>query len=107
MNLTDEALSLAAAQVRDAMPASLPSPSACEHTFSRAFERKMRPLLRRQRHPLFAQAVRRAAAFFLTVLVGAGVWLTVDVQAREIFFAWVREFYEASVVNEKYFNGRL
>ena len=65
MKLTDEALRLAARQVCRAMAEALPAPEDCDHQFSPAFRRKMRPLLRRRRqHPI----LRRIAAAVLAAV---------------------------------------
>ncbi len=95
---TEELLRENAPLVREALLASLPDPEDCDHVFSRAFERKMRRLLRRQAHPLRYRAARRAAALFLASLLGVSAWLTVDTNARAAFFQWVREVYETHIV---------
>jgi len=98
MNITDEMLRQAAPLVRDAMLASLPEPGDCEAAFSPAFRRRMRPLLRRARHPVFYRTMRQAAACFLAVLVLGGGWLAVDSKAQASFLQWVRQVYETQIV---------
>lgn len=97
--LSDEALKQAAASVRRAMLDSLPSPEECEHEFSPAFRDKMKKLIAKyDLRRSFRKTVQRAAMFALAVLIGVSGWLTVDAQAREAFFSWVREVYEEHVV---------
>ncbi|WP_298025059.1 DUF4367 domain-containing protein [uncultured Dysosmobacter sp.] len=98
MTITDEMLRQAAPLVRDAMLASLPEPGDCEAAFSPAFRRRMRPLLRRARHPVFYRAMRQAAACFLAALVLGGGWLAVDGKAQASFLQWVRQVYETQIV---------
>ena len=95
MKLTDEALRLAARQVCRAMADALPAPEDCDHQFSPAFHRKMRPLLhRRSQHPI----LRRIAAVLLAAFVGFGAWLLVDSDARAGLLRWVKEVYDTHIV---------
>lgn len=96
---SDEQLSIAAGKVRRSMLASLPTPEDCATDFSAEFLRKMQKLVIRQRHKATAnQFVRRAAILILSALIGLGGWLTVDVQAREAFFGWLRELGQNSII---------
>ena len=98
-NLSDEALQKAARLVRDAMLASLPTPDQCAHTFSPEFQVKMNSLLARERATrLRRQLLRRVAIFFLTLVLGSGIWLAVDTEARAAVINWVREVYENSII---------
>lgn len=63
------------------------------HEFSSTFEQKMRRLKRRAEHPLFYRSMRRAASILLALLIGGSAWLTVDAEAREMFFNWIKEPY--------------
>lgn len=98
MNLTDDMLRQSAAAARDAMLASLPEPEDCPAACSPRLRRRLGRLLRRQRHPVFYSAARRAAACFLAVLVLGGGWLAVDQEARSTFFQWSRQVYETQIV---------
>lgn len=92
--ITEQMLQAAAAEAGQAVCNSLPSPDECVHSFSERFERKMRRVLRRQRHPAAHRFLRRAACFFLILTLGGTSWLAVDVQARTAFLNWVRYQYE-------------
>lgn len=97
--LTDQALTEAADCVVTAMLDSLPPPSECDHTFSPEFEAKMEKLLKqakRKRKPM--KTMQRVAAVFLAVVVGTGVFFTVDAEARAAFFGWIKETYETYFV---------
>lgn len=96
MNLTDDLLRAAAADVRTAMLDALPAPEECSHTFSPQFERKMQKLIRQQKAGY--RLLRQVAAVFLALLVGSGVWLMVDTEARAAFLQWVQTVYENSIV---------
>ena len=65
---------------------------APEHTFSPAFERKMKKLLRRGRHPVLYRTLRAAACLLLVLLLSGCAVLVVSPAAREVFLGWVREF---------------
>ncbi len=101
---TDKELETAAAQAIDAMLQAMPSPSACDHTFSPEFVSRMEPLLRRGKS-VSKKRKRwpRVAAVIAAVLLGLGTWLTADAEAREVLFGWVKEAYEWCV-NYHFFN---
>lgn len=61
---------------------------------SPAFRRKLRSLRRRAEHPHLHTALRRAAVFFLALLLSGGVFLSVDAEARDALRAWLREIGE-------------
>ena len=54
------------------------------------FRRKLRALRRRAEHPYAHAALRRAAMFLLVCLVSGGVFLSVDAEARDALWAWLR-----------------
>lgn len=97
-NISDDDLRKAARMVRDSMLESLPGPSECEHEFSQDFYEKMEKLLSKERmHRTFRKAMQRVAVAFLAIVLGTGIWLSVDVEARAAVINWVREVYEDSV----------
>ena len=95
--ISEEMLKKAAAEADQAIRDSLPAPAECEHEFSPSFQRKMRRTFRKAKHPVIYKLPKYAACFVLAVALASGTWLTVDVEARAAFFAWVREQYEAFV----------
>ncbi len=100
---SEDALRQAAASVRQSMLDSMPLPSQCTHEFSPGFQGKMERLVSgERRRKSVRKALRRVAMFLGAVLVSAGVWLTVDAEARAAFTAWVRDVYESSVVYRFY-----
>lgn len=92
--ITDEMLRAAAAEANQAILDSLPLSKDCVHQFSPQFERKMKRIIRRERHPVAYKFFQAAACFLVAVILTGTTWLTVDVEAREIFVAWVRQQYE-------------
>lgn len=99
--ITDEMLRAAAAEANQAILDSLPLPKDCVHQFSPQFERKMKRIIRRERHPVAYKFFQAAACFLVAVILTGSTWLTVDVEAREIFVAWVRQQYENIVEYQK------
>lgn len=65
-----------------------------EHTFSSAFEKKMKKLLRRGKHPARYQLIQAAACILLALLLTGCAVLAISPEAREVFASWVREIYE-------------
>lgn len=101
--ISETMLQAAAAEAGRALCDSLPPAETCTHAFSERFERRMRRLVRRGRHPAAYRLLRRAACFFLILTLGGTSWLAVDVQARTAFLSWVRYQYES--VTEYRFAG--
>ena len=65
---------------------------APEHIFSPGFERRMKKLLRRGKHPVWYKALHAAACVLLALLLSGCAVLAVSPAAREVFLGWVREF---------------
>lgn len=93
--ITDEMLAQAAAELADAINASLPAPEECHHQFSTKFERKMKRLIYRTNHPIQHRFLQSAASILLVILLGFSSVLAVSVEAREAVFGWVRGQYES------------
>ena len=91
---TDDRLRQAAQEAGAILDGSLPAPEDCPHTFSLPFQAKMAKLLRRHKRAPARRAMRRVACLALVCLLGSGVFLTTNAQAREAFFGWVREISE-------------
>ena len=66
-------------------------------TFSAAFERKMKKLIRRADHPIRYRIAQAAACLLLAALLSGCTVLAVSPEAREAFVGWVREMYETYV----------
>ncbi len=72
-------------------------------TFSSAFERKMKKLIRRADHPIRYRIAQAAACLMLAALLSGCTILAVSPEARAAFVGWVRETYEDYFVY--YFTG--
>ena len=68
------------------------------HSFSPAFERKMKKLLRRGRHPVWYKTLHAAACLLLALLLSGCAVLAVSAEAREVFVGWVRSVYYDTLV---------
>ena len=64
------------------------------HTFSPAFERRMKKLLRRGRHPVWHKTLHAAACLLLALLLSGCAVLAVSPEIREVFAGWVREIHD-------------
>ena len=94
---TDDRLRQAAKEAGAILDGSLPAPEDCPHTFSLPFQAKMAKLLRRHKRAPARRAMRRVACLVLVCLLGSGVFLTTNAQAREAFFGWVSQIVESTV----------
>ena len=63
-------------------------------TFSPAFERKMKKLIRRADHPIRYRIAQAAACLLLAVLLSGCTVLAVSPEVRAAFVGWVRELSE-------------
>lgn len=93
--ISDERLCKAAQQAEKAFLASLPEPKDCKATFSPAFERKMKKLVKRTDHPIMYWIQKSVACLILILLLGGGSVLALSAEARAAFVGWVREIYES------------
>jgi len=92
--ISDERLKRAARLAGDII---ISDPELCggaEHSFSPEFERRIDELDRKLKGGGHMSVWQRAVCFFLALFVGAGIWLTVDTDARAEIFGWVKEQYE-------------
>ena len=97
--ITDYALRCAAAEYRSAMLAGLPKPPECEHEFSAEYIEKRDKLIRRvERIQISRRFAQNAAAIILALVLGSGVFLGINGEARADFFAWLRNAYENSII---------
>ena len=78
--ITEEMLRIAAAEADQAIRDSLPHPADCDHQFSPRFERKMKRVIRRGRHPVAYKFLHRAACLLVVVTLVGASWLTVDAE---------------------------
>ena len=95
--ISEEMLKKAAMEADQIIRDSLPSPAECEHDFSPSFQKKMRRIFRKAKHPVIYKLPKYATCFVLMVALVSSTWLTVDAEARAAFFAWIREQYETFV----------
>lgn len=63
-------------------------------TFSPAFERKMKKLIRRTDHPIRYRVAQIAACLLLAALLSGCTALAISPEVRAAFVGWVRETYE-------------
>jgi len=98
--ISDEMLAKAAAQANAALVAYWENCPLEEHAFSARFQRKMRRLIQKVKHPYLYPALRSAACLLLVLLISAASVLTFNVEARAEFVRWVKKVYEDSVIYE-------
>lgn len=89
--MLDEELRLALEEYDEVILASLPEPSQCDHQFSPRFERKMRTLCRRAKHPVAYQTLRRVACVLLALLALFGSIMAFNSEARAAVLDWIKK----------------
>jgi len=96
---SEQELANAAKRVAESMLTSFPSPSECEHVFSDDFEHSMEILRKKSKRRVVAHKIwQRAAVILIVTILSVSTWLTVDIQARERAFQWIKEIYESITI---------
>lgn len=85
--INEEMLKLAAAEVSEAMVASVPMR---EHSFSPAFERKIRGLIRRAAHPVGYRVLRQAAAVLAAAIMTFALLYMTSPTVQAAVNSWIR-----------------
>lgn len=93
--IKDEALRAALEEVDNAILASLPKPSECEHQFSARFEKRMRKVRRRAKHPTVYKVLRQVACFLLAILILFSSVMVFSSEARAAVVDWIKEQFES------------
>lgn len=88
--VTDARLKSAAVEADRALMASLGAESNEAHEFSEAFQKKMKKLLHRARHPMGYQVLRYAVAVILLLATLFGTVMAVSPEARAAVTGWFR-----------------
>lgn len=92
--IPDVLLREAAAEAEEFLLSHLPETQQ-PHVFSKRFERKIKKLISRAKHPVRYQVMRYAAAVLLAIMTLFGAVLAVSPEARAAVIGWVRStFYE-------------
>lgn len=96
---SEQELSNAAKSVAESMLTSFPSPRECEHVFSDDFEHSMEILRKKNKRRVVAHKIwHRVAVILIVTILSVSTWLTVDIQARERAFQWIKEIYESITI---------
>ena len=90
---------------------SLPDPTLCKYEPSPEFIDRIVALAGdnygRQHYSVKRLWIKRVAGVVLAGIVGVGAWLSVDAEAREVFFSWARHVYENSIIYSFFSGGQL
>lgn len=106
LGIEEEELRLAALAVRDALALSLPEASEVSHNFSPRFKSMMQALIKRDAmRASFRRMMRSAAAVLLALLIGSGLWLSFNAEAKADFMLWARIRFQNSILYQ-YFGVR-
>lgn len=103
--INDIALRKAAAELATVINESLPDPKECVHQFSPDFEKKIKRLTRKARHPIIYHCLRNIASFLLIIIIGFCGVLAFSSDARATMFGWVKEQYRSFY--EYFFEGEI
>lgn len=98
--ITDEMLRSSAARSSELFAHTITSDydPVQQYEPSDLFEKKIRKLFHRAKHPYFYKAIQRIASIFLAAILIGSMYLAVDTEARAAFLDWIKEVYEHSIV---------
>ena len=98
--ITDEMLRSSAARSSELFAHTITSDydPAQQYEPSDLFEKKIRKIFHRAKHPYFYKAIQRIASIFLAAILIGSMYLAVDTEARAAFLDWIKEVYEHSIV---------
>ena len=98
--ITDEMLRSSAARSSELFAHTITSDydPAQQYEPSDLFEKKIRKLFHRAKHPYFYKAIQRIASIFLAAILIGSMYLAVDTEARAAFLDWIKEVYEHRIV---------
>ncbi len=104
--ITDSQLTQAAAIVRNSMLMALEQAEIPTHNFSSEFKLRIQALRKQENHRQSIHKVMRGCvAAILAFIMGTGLFLTVNVEARATVIAWIKEVFEDRI--EYWFTGNL
>lgn len=101
--ITEKMLEEAAAELNHAILSSLDNSESNTHQFSAKFERKMRHVIRKSKHPATYQTLKRASCYAIALLLGFASLLAISPTVRAAVFGWVKE--QFSTFTSYYFAG--
>ena len=102
--ITDSQLTQATAIVRNSMLMVLDQTEIPAHIFSSEFELKIQALRKQEnRYQAIHKVIRHCVAAMLVLVLGTGIILTVNVEARATVIAWIKEVFEDRI--EYWFTG--
>ena len=93
--ISDDLLKMAAEAYAEAMNEVLPSPDACRHAFSPAFEKKMKRLIRKTNHPFYSRWYSKAACAMIAVVAAFAILICTVPSVRASMLSWTREQWPA------------
>ena len=98
--ITDEMLRSSAARSSELFAHTITSDydPAQQYEPSDLFEKKIRKLFHRAKHPYFYKAIQRIVSIFLAAILIGSMYLAVDTEARAAFLDWIKEVYEHNIV---------
>lgn len=96
--ITDEMIKAAAEEANQTIIAQLPPSEEYQHQFSKSFQKKMKKLIFRRKHPVLAKAMRTAAGVAIVIMLGCGLLLTFSAEVRAEFLSWIKQSSEGLVM---------
>lgn len=103
-SITDSQLTQATAIVRNSMLMALEQSEIPTHDFSSEFELRIQALRKQENHrQVIHKVMHGCVAAILAFIMGTGLFLTVNVEARAAVIAWIKEVFEDRI--EYWFTG--
>lgn len=87
--ISNEFIRQATEEYHEESMSAIPTESECDHVFSERFEKNMRTVIKKNKHPQLNRVLRMAASFTLVILIAGGSVMALSPTARAAIFGWL------------------
>ena len=87
--ISNEFIRQATEEYHEESLSAIPTESECDHVFSERFEKNMKSVIQKNKHPQLNRVLRMAASFALVILVAGGSIIALSPTARAAVLGWL------------------
>lgn len=87
--ISNEFIRQATEEYHEESMSAIPTESECDHVFSERFEKNMKSVIQKNKHPQLNRVLRMAASFALVILVAGGSIIALSPTARAAVLGWL------------------
>lgn len=87
--ISNEFIRQATEEYHEESLSAIPTESECDHVFSERFEKNMKSVIQKNKHPQLNRVLRMAASFALVILITGGSVVALSPTARAAVLGWL------------------